>query len=281
MLFSLSAAADAGSNRLFDALPALTQDFLLKLLATLLVFIVGYFVIKYLCRMLDRLFLKTDRLDRSLERLIVSVLRWGLLFLLGIICADRLGIPTASLVTVLGAAGLAFSLALQNSLSNLAGGIFILTTKPFRTGDYIAVAGTEGTVETIGLIHTHLHAIDNRSVYVPNSAIMAGNVTNYTESRRRLDLLIPVPYECSLEQAKRVIARVASADSRVQGEPFVRVWELSSSSVDIKLRVWCAGADYWELRSSMLEAVKIALDEEGISIPYSHLNIHVLDDVRD
>ena len=274
----LSATADAKS--LSDLLPALTQDFLLHLLATLLIFVAGYFIIKYFCRLLERLFLKNDRLDRSLEGLIVSVLRWGLLFLLAIICADRLGVPTASLVTVLGAAGLAFSLALQNSLANLAGGIFILASKPFRTGDYIAVSDTEGTVEAIGLIHTHLHAIDNRSVFVPNSAIMAGNVTNYTESRRRIDLLIPVPYECSLEQAKTVIARTVSADSRVLGQPFVRVWTLSASSVDIKLRAWCAGADYWELRSSLLETVKTALDEAGISIPYSHLNVHVLDDAR-
>ncbi|MBR5390225.1 MAG: mechanosensitive ion channel, partial [Clostridia bacterium] len=171
-VFSLTAAAEAKS--LFDLFPSLTQAFLLHLLTTLLIFVAGYFLIKYFCKLLERLFAKNNRLDRSLEGLIVSLLRWGLLFLLVILCADRVGIPTASLVTVLGAAGLAFSLALQNSLANLAGGIFILASKPFRTGDYIAVSNAEGTVETIGLIHTHLHAIDNRSVFVPNSAIMAG-----------------------------------------------------------------------------------------------------------
>ena len=262
---------------MFSFLPALTGTFLLSLLATAVIFLIGWFVIKAACNLFQKGLEKSKRLDPTITHLLVTLLKFLLLFVLLTTCASRLGIPTTSLVTVLGTVGLALSLALQNSLGNLAGGIFLLVTKPFKAGDYISAAGNEGTVVKIGLIHTQLSAIDQRAIYIPNSAVMGGNVVNFSQATRLVDLDIPVPYDCDLEKAKGVIADVAKADRFVVAEPFVRVWELGPYAVQVKLRAQVNGADYWEARSALLERIKVSLDQNGMSVPVSRMNVQLLD----
>lgn len=254
--------------------PALRNLSMNKLVRCLLLFAAGYLLIKYLLRLVRRLLNQKKDLDASIRALILTSLRTAMLFLLILTCAGQLGLPTTSAVTLLGTLGLALSLAMQSSLANLAGGVFLLGTKPFQTGDYISLPGAEGTVTRIGFIHTTLTTVDNRQIHVPNSTITGSTVVNYSQNpTRRLELTIPVPYECPLEQAKAVIAQVVESDSRVTEPPFIRVWNLSESSVDILIRVWCRREDYWELRASLLENIKLALDREGISIPYRQLEV--------
>ena len=261
-------------------LSALSKLNLHSILAALVILLVGYVLVKWACKLLDKLLSRNEKLDASIRSILVNVIRVLLLFLLLLTCADKLGLPTDSIITLLGTFGLAFSLAMQSSLSNLAGGLFILGSKPFETGDYVSVAGAEGTVTQIGFIHTALTTIDNKVIHVPNSTITGSVVTNFSASKRRVDLTIPVSYNCSLDQAKKVIEGVIARDSRALQEPeapFVRVWNLGGSAVELMVRVWCDGNDYWELRSWLIENIKKELDKEGIAIPYSQLDVHVID----
>jgi len=261
-------------------LSALSKLNLHSILAALVILLVGYVLVKWACKLLDKLLQRNGKLDASIRSILVNVVRILLLFLLLLTCADKLGLPTDSIITLLGTFGLAFSLAMQSSLSNLAGGLFILGSKPFETGDYVSVAGAEGTVTQIGFIHTALTTVDNKVIHVPNSTITGSVVTNFSSSQRRVDLTIPVSYNCSLDQAKKVIENVIARDSRALQEPeapFVRVWNLGGSAVELMVRVWCDGNDYWELRSWLIENIKNELDREGISIPFSQLDVHVID----
>ena len=277
----LTAADSTTTGSLDTWLSALTKLNLSTILAAVVIFLVGYMLIKWAAKLLDKLLERNEKLDPSIRSIAVNVVRILLLFLLILTCADKLGLPTDSIITLLGTFGLAFSLAMQNSLSNLAGGLFILGSKPFETGDYIDVPGAEGTVSKVGFIHTILTTVDNKQIHVPNSTITGSIVTNYSQCEtRRIDLTIPVSYDCSLEQAKQVIESVIASDDRVLQQPaapFVRVWNLGGSAVDIMVRVWCKAGDYWELRSWLLENIKTTLDKESIVIPYNQLDVHLID----
>ena len=309
---SLFLTATEGASSLNTWLSALTKLNLSTILAAVVIFLVGYMLIKWAAKLLDKLLERNEKLGKKIyitgkgrcnvtndctaQEVLQNTPRNGRFlfsamtafppektkeFLLILTCADKLGLPTDSIITLLGTFGLAFSLAMQNSLSNLAGGLFILGSKPFETGDYVSVPGAEGTVSKVGFIHTTLTTVDNKQIHVPNSTITGSIVTNYSQCEtRRVDLTIPVSYDCSLEQAKKVIEGVIAKDSRVLDKPdvpFVRVWELGASSVDIMVRVWCKASDYWELRSWLLENIKTTLDKEGIVIPYSQLDVHLID----
>ena len=278
---SLFLTAAEGTATLSDWLSALTRLNLTTILSAIVIFVVGYALIKWVAKLADKLLSRNNKLDPSIRSILVGACRILLLFLLLLTCADKLGLPTTSILTLLGTFGLAFSLAMQNSLSNLAGGLFILGSKPFETGDYISLPGAEGTVTQIGFIHTLLTTVDNKQIHVPNSTITGSVVTNFSQCQtRRVDLTIPVSYDCSLEQAKQVIDRVIARDSRALQQPdapFVRVWNLGASAVEIMVRVWCNAGDYWELRSWLLENIKNELDKEGIVIPYSQLDVHLID----
>ena len=277
-LFLTAAEETAGVS---EWLNALTRLNLQTILSAAVIFLVGYALIKWVCKLADKLLARNENLDPSIRGIAVNAGRILLLFLLLLTCADKLGLPTTSIITLLGTFGLAFSLAMQNSLSNLAGGLFILGSKPCETGDYISLPGAEGTVTQIGFIHTLLTTVDNKQIHVPNSTITGSVVTNFSQCQtRRVDLTIPVSYDCSLEQAKQVIDRVIARDSRALQQPdapFVRVWNLGASAVEIMVRVWCNAGDYWELRSWLLENIKNELDKEGIVIPYSQLDVHLID----
>lgn len=257
------------------ALASLSLGVVLQLALTVVLALIA---IKYVGRLMARA-LEKSTLDPSVKSLAVSVLRGLLYFVLVLILAQQLNIPVTSLVTLLGAFGLAVSLALQNSLANLAGGIFILVTKPFSTGDYIEVTGgAEGTVDSIGFIYTIVKTVDNRRIYLPNGSISADKITNYSaEENRRLEITFPVSYGCDAAAARSLIEETLLLDRRIMRDPapYVRVWNLGASAVDILCRVWVKNADYFEVRSDALVRVKAALEARGINIPYHQLDIHV------
>jgi len=228
----------------------------------------------------DKLILKSrlfTKMDQTLKSFLTALINMVFKLLLMISILAVLGIPTASFVAVIGAAGLAVGLALQGSLSNIAGGVLIIALRTFRVGDYISGAGQEGTVEKIGIFYTNLVTIDNKSIIVPNSDLANGSITNYTIfPKRRLDMVFGVGYDSDIKKVKATIMKVIDSNALIIREPapFVRLSNHGGSSLDFKVRVWVKTEDYWELNYTLLEEVKEAFDAAGIEIPYPQMVIH-------
>lgn len=255
-------------------------DYLPTLGSAALLLLIGLIVKKIVLSVLGR-GLDKSRLDKTIHGFIRSAADVLITILIIIIVLSTMGIPMTSIIAVLSAAGLAISLALQNSLSNVAGGFIILFSHPFKAGDYISAAGVEGTVEEITVINTKITTIDNKAVYIPNGTLAGATVTNYTsEGMRRVDLTFSVSYEDDSGKAVSVIMNVCKNHPKVLSEPapFVRVIALASSSVDIVSRTWVSSADYWDVYFDLIEQVKAAFDENNITIPYSHINVHNIKD---
>jgi len=189
------------------------------------------------------------------------------------------GVQTASLIAVLGAAGLAVGLALQGTLSNFAAGVMLLIFRPFKVGDFIDAVGTAGSVMEIGIFSTTLKSPDNIKIVLPNSQVYGQTIKNFNGyDTRRIDLVIGVSYDNDLQVALDTIRSVVTADPRVMAEPEVQiaVSNLGDSSVDIVVRPWCAGTDYWALRFDLTRRLKEDLEAAGCSIPYPQRDVHLI-----
>ena len=182
-----------------------------------------------------------------------------------------------SIIAIIGAAGLAVGLALQSSLSNLAGGFIILFSKPFQVGDYVEYGGVSGTVSAISILYTRLLTIDNKAIYIPNGQISNSTLVNYTEEpKRRLDLVFSISYDDDFKKAKKILAEIISSKPTALNEPdppAIRVTEHAASSINIIVKIWVKSEDYWNLYYDLHEEVKTRFDEEGISIPYNQLDV--------
>jgi small conductance mechanosensitive channel len=188
------------------------------------------------------------------------------------------GIQTTSLIAVLGAAGLAVGLALQGTLSNFAAGVMLLIFRPFRVGDYVEVAGVAGSVQEVGIFSSVLHTPDNVKITIPNSAVYGDTIKNYSANdTRRNDLVIGISYDDDIARAIETIRKVLADDSRVLDDPesTVAVAELGDSSVNLVVRPWCVGGDYWPLRFDLTRQLKEELEAAGCSIPYPQRDVHL------
>ena len=219
--------------------------------------------------------MKLDMSIRSFFRSGLKVILWmvALCLLLG-----YLGVPMTSLVTILGVLGLAFSLAIQGTLSNLAGGIILLTARPFSAGDFVDAGGASGTVVEVGLFYTKLTTTDTKVVYIPNGEISGKTITNYSASEnRRLEVRFTVSYDAPPETVKGCISRAVNANPMAlqEPEPFIRLSAYQDSAVEYLLRVWCATPDYWTLYYDLLEQVKAEFDRSGVEIPYPHMDVRI------
>lgn len=217
-------------------------------------------------------------LDKSAHRFLLSALRGVLLLVVLCVLLGYLGIPTASLVAVLGVAGLALSLALQGILANLAGGLMLLGSKPFTAGDYVEAGGVSGTVVEIGLVYTKLSTVDNKIIFVPNGEISAKTIVNYTSAdKRQIELKFSASYDALQKTVKECIARVVGEHPKTlpTPEPLIRVCRYGDSSIEYILRVWCATEDYWPVYYDLMEQVKEAFDGAGVEMTYNHLNVHL------
>ena len=193
---------------------------------------------------------------------------------------SALNVPMSSIITILGAAGLAISLALQNCLSNLCGGFIILFSKPFASGDTIEVDGSVGVVRSISILYTTIVTFDNKTVFIPNGKVSDAKIINYTETpTRRVDLKFDISYGADFEKAKELILGVIKKDSMIllDPKPTVRVTAHNESSVSIDTLVWVKNEDYLTVRYNMLEDVKRIFDENGIEIPFSQLDVHLME----
>lgn len=248
-----------------------------RALSALLLLLVCLLVDKLLLKAIDKTLARTP-IARSLHAFLKATAKAILIFLTVLIVAGSLGIPVTSLIAVLSVAGLAVSLAIQNTLSNVAGGIQILASHPFEVGDYIEAGSTSGTVAEIGIIYTKLRSPDNKLIQIPNREIAEEKIVNFSaESNRRVDLKFTTSYDAPAETVKGAIRRVIDAHEKIlrEPEPFVRVSGYGDSSIEYTVRVWCANGDYWEVYFDLMEQVKSAFDEAGVEMTYPHLNIHM------
>jgi len=252
-------------------------DFGPRLIIAALTLIVGLKVIKLLIKLIKKAFEK-GHLDITLRPFLTGITNWGLKILLFVSVASMLGIETTSFVAVLGAASLAIGLALQGTLANLAGGVLCLLFKPYQVGDFINAQGEAGAVKEIQIFTTILISLDNKTIIVPNGSIMNGNITNYSrEGKVRVDITIGISYDSNIKKAKGVLLSVLEKNAKVLSDPlpFVGVFELADSSINLAIRPYCLPSDYWEVYFEVQEACKLALDEAKIMIPFPQRDVHV------
>jgi small conductance mechanosensitive channel len=248
----------------------------LKVLAALLIFFIGQLAAKMISRLVGKLLGRT-RLDLILVEFIQSLINALLLVFVVVAALDQLGVNTNSVIAVLGAAGLAIGLALQGSLQNFAAGFMLLIFRPFKGGDFVETAGTSGVIEKIGIFSTTLHTGDNKQVIIPNGTIYSSNIINYSaRGTRRIDMVFSIGYDDDIRRARDVIAKVISEDERVLPEPtpLIAVGELGASSVNFFVRPWVNSGDYWPVKFDLTEKIKLAFDENNISIPFPQMDIH-------
>lgn len=279
MLTNLTSISPEEAEETIQTVTGFFSDLNLQKIITIVLLFAGCMVaMKIILKLTDRAFLKLE-VEKSLHIFLHAALRVILWLITVCIVLDYVGVPMTSLVAVLGVIGLAVSLAIQGTLSNLAGGIQVLVSKPFKAGDFVEAGGISGTVKEVGLAYTKLTTIDNKVISVPNGQISSEKIINYTTAeQRRVDLKFDASYDDPSEKVIAVIKGVISAHPKAlfTPEPFVRVSAYKDSSIEYSIRVWCATADYWDLYYDLLEQVKRAFDQAGIEIPYNHLNVHVI-----
>jgi len=249
-----------------------------KIAYAAVILVVGIVLIRILMMGITRMLNRT-KLDANIKQILRGVVNFALGFTLAISVLSYLHVEVSSLVALLSVAALAVSLALQNLLSNVAGGMLLLSTKPFAVGDFIEAAEVMGTVAETGVFYTKLKTIDNKVIQVPNSELSQGKVTNFSaEENRRVDLKINASYNAPYEKVKTCILRVLGEHplTLATPEPMVRVNSFGESSIEYIIRVWCANQDYWDVYFDLLESIKSAFDRDGIEMTYNHLNVHMM-----
>ena len=253
-----------------------------KVLAALLIYIIGAWIIRRIKRGLERLFLR-KRTDRAMASFITSLVSILLTIILIVITIGTLGVNTSSLAALLAAGGLAIGMALSGTLQNFAGGLMIMAFKPFKAGDYIEALGYAGTVTDVTIVGTHLVTFDNRKVILPNGALSGGNIVNYSFfPLRRIDITVSVEYGTDAAACKEKLAEIVKEDPRFLDEttpgakdPVIAIQKLDNSSVNFLIRAWVNTADYWNAWFDLNERIYTELPEAGIHFPFPQMDIHI------
>lgn len=249
-----------------------------RILAALIVFVIGRWVVSAIARGVVGA-LNRANVDQTLTKFLRSLVYMTLMVFIILTAVGVLGVPTANFLAILGAAGLAVGLALKDSLANFSSGVMLVFFRPFKVGDYVDAGGVGGTVDSISIFNTVIKTPDNRVITVPNSLIYGSTITNYSaEATRRIDLVFGVGYGDNIARAKEIIDGVLKSDARILAEPAptIMLLELADSSVNIAVRPWVKSGDYWEVRGCVLEMVKRALEDEGLSIPFPQRDLHIV-----
>jgi small conductance mechanosensitive channel len=260
-----------------DTITQLVSSWGLSVVGAIVLLLVGRILCGWL-RRATRRGLERSAVDDALVPFLSSLVYYLGLAVLVVAVLNLFGIQTASIIAILGAAGLAVGLALQGTLSNFAAGVMLLLFRPFKPGDYVEAAGSAGSVREIGIFSTVLHTPDNVRITIPNSAIYRDTIKNYSANdTRRIDLGVGISYDDDIARAIETIHKVLSAEERVldDPEPVVAVAELGDSSVNLVVRPWCAGGDYWNVRFDLTRRLKEELEAAGCSIPYPQQDVHL------
>ena len=259
------------------SITAVIVPFALKLIGILIIWLVGVKIIKIARKLLKKTLTKVNA-DQGIITFLDNFAKLGLYALLVVIILGRFGLEMSSIAAVIASAGVAVGLALQGSLSNLAGGVLILLLKPFGIGDYIVAAGVEGTVTTIQMFATKLTTPDNRVIIVPNSTLSNGTITNVSAmDKRRLDITASIAYTADLKLAKSVLMSLLEGCEYVMKDEVYDVFvaNLGASSVDLNVRFWVKSSDYWTAKAYITENIKVKLDANNIEIPYNKLDVQI------
>ena len=253
-------------------------DFLPNLIAAIVIFILGILLTKIVVKIMTKGMAKS-RLEPTAHSFLRSIVQTVLYILVIIMALSALKVPMTSIIATISAAGVAIALALQNSLSNVAGGFLLMFTHPFKCGDFVEINGVTGTVNSITILYTKLLTTDNKAVLIPNGTVSNATIINYTqEDYRRLDLYFSISYNADYRKAKGIILDVIKSNPLALGapeEPLVTVSQHADSAIKILTRVWVKSDKYWDLNYQLLEQVKEAFDENGIEIPFNKLDIHI------
>ena len=247
------------------------------------IYVIGRIVVGFILSIFRRVMAKS-KYDAMLVDFLEAIISAILMLFVIVASLDQLGVDTTSLVAILGAAGLAIGLSLQDSLKNFAAGVMLLVFKPFKSGDFVEAGGTAGTVNKIGIFTSTMTTPDNKEIIVPNGAIYSGTITNFSaKETRRVDMVVGIGYDADLLKAKQELQEMVEADPRILQEPAptIAVAELADSSVNFVVRPWVQSADFWGVKFDFTEAVKLRFDKEGISIPFPQMDVHLHKDASE
>ena len=257
----------------------------IKIVIAIAIMVVSFSLINWICKKIskrvDKKVAENKKIDKTIYKTVSYVVKVALKVLVVIALIGYVGIDTSAITALIASLGVGVGLAINGTLSNFAGGVLILITRPFKDDDYIQACGYEGTVEDIRICHTRLRTTDNKVVYLPNGNLSTSQIVNFSEKDlRRVDLKFSISYSDDFEKAKAVISDVCAKNELIlkDPEPSIRVSAQSASSIDISTKVWCKNADYWTVNFDMLENVKKAFDQNGITIPFNQLDVHVVTD---
>jgi small conductance mechanosensitive channel len=258
-------------------MPESIRTLLFNILSAGVILVAGWFAAKLIVNIARR-WMTRAKVDELLVGFAANVLYWTLLLVVVIAALSSLGIDTTSLIALLGAAGLAIGIALQDSLKNFASGVLLIVFRPFGLGDFVEAGGTNGIVEEITLFTTTMHTPDNREVIVPNGAIYDDVIINNSaRETRRVDMVFGIGYDDDIREAREIMMEILQADERIlkDPEPVIMLGELADSSVNFNVRPWVESGDYWNVMADVTEKVKLAFDDAGISIPYPQMDVHM------
>ena len=254
----------------------------INIVMAILIYIVGKIVVGIIINVFGKV-MQRSKYDDMLVDFIKAILNAILMLFVIIASLNELGVDTTSLVAILGAAGLAIGLSLQGSLQNFAAGVMLLVFRPFKAGDFVEAGGAAGVVKSISIFTTIMTSGDNKEIIVPNGQIYSGTITNYSaKETRRVDMVVGIGYDADLKRAKEVLKELAAADSRILQDPAPTIAgaDLADSSVNFVVRPWVKAADFWAVKFDFTEAVKLRFDQEGISIPFPQMDVHLHKDAE-
>ena len=255
-----------------------SMDFLIEIVVGLLILIIGFKIISIIENALKKPH-KFSKLDASVKTFLISFITIALKVLLIVIFLSVIGVPMASLVTVIGSCAVAIGLALQGGLSNIAGGLMILVFKPFKVGDFISANGYDGTVKSITMFYTTLITPDNKVVQMPNGGLSNSNITNYSaKGERRVDIDISVSYDTDIDKVKKLVNSIIDKHELIiqDKEKFFRLKTHAESALVFTLRVWAKTSDYWTVYFDLMESIKKEFDKNHIEIPFNQLDVHMI-----
>jgi len=252
-----------------------------KLIPVALILVIGFVIAKLLMKLFDRM-LRRSHIEKSAHAFLRSAFHILLYTIVILIAAGNLGVDVSSLVAILSVASLAISLAVQGALSNLAGGIAVLTTHPFRVGDFVEIGAVSGTVKEIGMSYTRLCTVNNKEVFVPNSEISSTKIINCTmNGRLRVDLTVSASYRDDTAKVCAALLRAARTEGVLsEPAPFAAVNAYRESGIEYALRVWAAPSDYWDVYFRVTERVRACFLEDGVHMPYPQLDVHLKEEGR-
>ena len=255
-----------------------SSDLVVKIILALIVMIIGYRIISIIERRLKKPG-KFNKLDANAKGFIISFATISLKVLLIIIVLSIVGVPMASIVTIVGSCAVAIGLALQGGLSNIAGGLMLLIFKPFKVGDYISSNGFDGTVKTITIFYTTIVTVDNKVVQLPNGNLSNSNIINYSANeKRRVGIDVSVAYSSDIDKVKEVLNKIINAHELIlpEEDKFVRLRIHGESALVFTLRVWVKTSDYWTVYFDLMESIKKEFDKNHIEIPFNQLDVHMV-----